>query len=210
MFDLGETLVDETRLWEGWADWLGIPHLTLLAALGAVIAREQDHREVFRLLRPDLDVAAETRRRMREAPWVWPAAEDLHDDARACLAELHRAGFRLGVAGNQSPAEEAAVRALALPVDFVGSSSAWGAQKPSPEFFERLVEAAATAPGEIAYVGDRIDNDVAAAVNAGLQPIFIRRGAWAWIQAGRAPLPEARLTIESLAELPDLLALPSR
>ena len=37
-FDVGETLVDETRQWGGWADWLAIPRLTFFGALGGVIA----------------------------------------------------------------------------------------------------------------------------------------------------------------------------
>jgi hypothetical protein len=36
--------------------------------------------------------------------------------------------------------------------------------------------------------------------------IFIRRGAWGWIQAGRSDPPEATATIEGLEELPGLLA----
>ena len=36
--------------------------------------------------------------------------------------------------------------------------------------------------------------------------IFIRRGAWGWIQAGRSDPPEAAATIESLSELPGVLA----
>ena len=34
--DVGETLIDETRVWSTWADELGIPRLTFLAALGDV------------------------------------------------------------------------------------------------------------------------------------------------------------------------------
>jgi hypothetical protein len=56
-FDVGETLIDETRLWAGWADWLGVTHLTFCAALGAIIAQRRDHREVFSLLRPGFDLA---------------------------------------------------------------------------------------------------------------------------------------------------------
>ncbi len=37
--DVGETLIDETRVWSLWADELGVPRLTFLAALGAVIER---------------------------------------------------------------------------------------------------------------------------------------------------------------------------
>ena len=35
VFDLGETLVDETRVWGEWADTLGIPRLTFFAVLGS-------------------------------------------------------------------------------------------------------------------------------------------------------------------------------
>ncbi len=35
-FDVGETLVDETRHWGQWADYLGVPKLTFFAALGGV------------------------------------------------------------------------------------------------------------------------------------------------------------------------------
>ena len=45
--DVGETLIDETRVWSIWADELGIPRLTFLAALGAVIARGGQHPDVF-------------------------------------------------------------------------------------------------------------------------------------------------------------------
>jgi len=38
-FDIGETLIDETRIWEGWADWLEVwpksPLNLLWANLGA-------------------------------------------------------------------------------------------------------------------------------------------------------------------------------
>ena len=36
--DVGETLIDETRIWSVWADVAGISRLTLMAALGATIA----------------------------------------------------------------------------------------------------------------------------------------------------------------------------
>ena len=36
-FDVGETLVDETRLWRAWADWLDVPHFAFFAMMGAVI-----------------------------------------------------------------------------------------------------------------------------------------------------------------------------
>ena len=32
--------------------------------------------------------------------------------------------------------------------------------------------------------------------------VFVRRGPWGWIQAGRDHPPEADIVVESLAELP--------
>ena len=59
VFDVGETLIDESRLWGEWADWLGATRLTFFAALGAVIARGEPHRNAFALVRPDIDLQVE-------------------------------------------------------------------------------------------------------------------------------------------------------
>ena len=56
VFDVGETLVDETRAWGEWADHLGIPRLTLFATLGAAVADAGHHHDPIRLLRPDVDL----------------------------------------------------------------------------------------------------------------------------------------------------------
>jgi len=39
------------------------------------------------------------------------------------------------------------------------------------------------APTEIAYVGDRLDNDIPPALAAGMIAVFVRRGPWGWIDA---------------------------
>ena len=110
------------------------------------------------------------------------------------------------MAGNQSARLEAWARSAGLPVDVIGSSASWGVRKPSPAFFERLVAEAGFEPGRVAYVGDRVDNDVRPAAAAGMTAIFLRRGPWGWIQALDGDPPEAAATIESLEELPAVLA----
>src|SRR6266540_1097221 len=62
-FDVGETLVDETREYGTWADWLGVARHTFSAVFGAVIARGGDHRETFQYFKPGFDLAAERDRR---------------------------------------------------------------------------------------------------------------------------------------------------
>ena len=123
-------------------------------------------------------------------------AEDLYPDAVECLRALHDAGYRIGVVGNQPARAEAALRELGLPLDLLAISATWGVEKPDPRFFERIAAELGLPTAEIAYVGDRLDNDVRPAAAAGMQAIFMRRGPWAWIQAPVDDPPEAALTIE--------------
>ena len=70
----------------------------------------------------------------------------------------------------------------------MATSAAWGVAKPSPAFFERIAAELDLPPAAIAYVGDRIDNDIEPAAAAGMCAIFVRRGPWAWIDVpGREP-----------------------
>jgi FMN phosphatase YigB (HAD superfamily) len=59
---------------------------------------------------------------------------------------------------------------------------------------------------EIAYVGDRVDNDVVPAADAGMVSIFLRRGPWGYLQADWPGVALAHLRLDSLAELPAALA----
>jgi HAD superfamily hydrolase (TIGR01549 family) len=201
VFDIGETLVDETRLWGEWADWMGVPRLTFHAAMGAVIERGWHHRTVFQLLRPGFDVEAAVVQRAAEGYRYHIGRRDLYPDALACLAELHRRGYRIGLAGNQPEETEAALRAAGAPADFIGSSARWGVEKPDFAFFHRVIDAAGRPASEIAYVGDRLDNDVLPARDAGMTAVFIRRGPWGHIHASRPEAARAHLTIGSLREL---------
>ena len=201
VFDVGETLVDETRHWGDWADWLGVTRLTLFAALGVVIARGEHHHQALRLVRPGLDLEAANRER-HAAGWRYRLdRDDFYPDALPCLTALRSLGYRIGIAGNQPEAAEAALHAAGVVADFIATSAAWGVEKPSAAFFAKVAEAAGVRAAEIAYVGDRIDNDVAPARAAGMTAVFIRRGPWAVIQEQTLGLEAADLCIQSLAEL---------
>ncbi len=50
VFDIGETLVDETRHWAAVARYAGIPDLTLMGVLGGLIERREHHRSLFGFL----------------------------------------------------------------------------------------------------------------------------------------------------------------
>lgn len=119
VFDIGETLVDETRMWESWADWLGVPRLTLLGLIGWGAGNDAQPGDVVRMLRPGIDIAEELRLPARR----------------------------------------------------------------------------------IADVGDRVDDDVLPALQAGTVAVHIRRGPWGWVQARGPDAQPADLRIDALREL---------
>ncbi len=205
VFDVGETLVDETRPWGAWADHLGVPRLTFFATLGAAIADGRHHRDPIDLLRPDVDADAEQRTLEAERGFSFVAVDDLYPDALDCLRALAADGYRLGVAANQPAATAAVIEGLGIELEVVGMSADWGVHKPDPAFFKRIARELELPPAEIAYVGDRVDNDVRPARAAGMTAVFLRRGPWGWIQAGRDDPPEADLVVNNLAELPGAL-----
>ncbi len=204
-FDVGETLIDETRHWGEWADFLGVPRLTLFATLGMTMWRGQPHRRVFDLFRPDLNLA--TARKQRQAQgWRYDfLAEDLYPDAIPCLLALRKRGIRVLVAGNQPIEAEAALARIGLPADVIASSDGWGVAKPDAAFFAKVIAAAGEPAHRIAYVGDRLDNDVLPARAAGMLTVFLRRGPWGWMHAEHPDVAQADLRLDDLARLPDAL-----
>lgn len=204
MFDVGETLIDESRMWHEWADILGVPRFTFTAALGAVIARGEDHRRVFDVVAPGVDWRAlRAERGVPQPSRIEPG--DVYPDVREGLAAIRSAGFLVGIAGNQPASTEQAMAALGVPFDLVASSQTFGATKPDPLFFGRLAAATGEAPARIAYVGDRLDNDVVAARAAGMHGILLRRGPWATIATGIETLGPEVLVVDSIRGLLDVL-----
>jgi HAD superfamily hydrolase (TIGR01662 family) len=204
-FDVGETIVDETREYGTWADWLGVPRHTFSAVFGAVIARGGDYRETFQFFRPGFDLAAERERRARAGEPEQFGEENLYADARPCLAELRRMGLRVGLAGNQTARAEQILKALDLPVDVIGTSDGWEAEKPSAAFFTRVIEEAGCSKGSVLYVGDRLDNDIQPAQQAGISTAVVRRGPWGFILADESVSNRCVFRLDGLAELPELV-----
>jgi FMN phosphatase YigB (HAD superfamily) len=207
VFDVGETLIDETEAWGDWADWLGVPRLTLFAALGGVIACGGDHREAFHLVRPGIDLGAEMRAREAAGRSFGMTAADRYPDALPCLQSLVADGFLVGIAGNQPRSTEEVLRTLDVPFALVASSERWGISKPDPAFFARICSELRLPADQIVYVGDRLDNDVAPAAAAGMKAVFIRRGPWGILQSESLdPYAAGALAaIDSLTELPALV-----
>ncbi|MCQ4044067.1 HAD family hydrolase [Streptantibioticus rubrisoli] len=204
VFDVGETLVDETRVFAGWADWLGVPRHTFSAVVGAAVARGESLLSAMRVFREDFDWQVEDARRKAAGESCGFGSADLYPDVRPCIAELKRAGLWVGIAGNQPVRAHGDLVACELPVDLIATSEGWAVSKPDPAFFRRVVDAAPCEAAEILYVGDRVDNDVIAAKQAGLRAGLLRRGPWGFIEQG--PDGGADVRLDGLRELPGWVA----
>ncbi|MFI6098164.1 HAD family hydrolase [Lentzea sp. NPDC051213] len=206
VFDVGETLLDDSREWAAWADWIGVPRHTFSTVLGAVTAAGRDNAETFEYFKPGFDLGRE--RQLREDAGRGERIEetDLYPDVRPGLARLRERGLWVGVAGNQTSRAAELLRGLELPVERIATSGEWGVAKPSLEFFARVIDMVPDSAGHTVYVGDHRDNDVVAAKAAGLRTALIRRGPWGYLWADD-PLVrrDADWVIDSLHELPDLL-----
>ena len=82
VFDIGETLIDETGMWTRAALAAGVTPLTLMGVLGGLIARGEHHNEAWGILGV-------------EHPSSTWNDDDWYPDALPCLDRLRAAGFRV-------------------------------------------------------------------------------------------------------------------
>lgn len=217
VFDVGETLVDETRIFARWADRFGIPHMAFFGTIGGVLADGGTLTDGFRLLVPGFDLAAESERWRAEDPTGERehfGETDLYPDVRPAFEAMRRGGLSLVIAGNQPPEAGPALEAMGLGVDGIGISDTWGVKKPQPEFFDRVVDLAGrTRDGlsadEILYVGDRVDNDVLPARRAGMATALLRRGIYGYRHAATPDAGLADLVADDLHEIAEWALRPA-
>lgn len=197
--DVGETLVDETRVWMEWADELGIPAFTLLAAIGAAIVRMDEHADAFTMTgRPDWRDHVPAFR-ARYGPF---RSSDLYPDAAMSIGMLRASGYRIAIVANQPAERTLELRSLGIDAEVMAMSDEIGLWKPDPAFFRRaLALMGDPVPGNVAYVGDRLDNDVRPSAAAGMRAVWLRRGPWGVIGDTDGPPSETALVVSSLAEL---------
>lgn len=208
VFDVGETLISEARIWSRWAERLGVSHFLLMGALGGMAALDHPHSDAFHLVRPGVDLVAEEAAWERDDPDGLRNhfdADDLYPDVREALAAIRAAGYQVIIAGNQPRRAFDALVAMDLPVDSVHTSDGWGVAKPEPGFFAKVAAVAGREPAEILYVGDRLDNDVLPAAAAGMRTALLRRGPWGFLHAERPQAQAADVIADDLhAILPAL------
>ncbi len=133
-----------------------------------------------------------------------------YPDARDTLRRLRVAGYRLGLLSNTWWAAawhgaDLAAHGLADLLDALVYTSDLPHSKPHPSVFREATHSLGVDPPAYVMVGDRLVDDVAGALGAGMRAVW-KRNDKPWSQSGMAPehiVPTA--TITHLAELPALL-----
>jgi HAD superfamily hydrolase (TIGR01509 family) len=157
-----------------------------MGVIGGLAARGERHTRVWEILG------------VQRPPTRQGGGVAFYPDALRCLAALRLRGVSVGIVGNTPEWVERELHPFA---DVVGSSARWGVEKPAPAFFARVVDELGVRASAIAYVGDRVDNDVLPAKRAGMFAVHIRRGPWGYLHDASG----ADAQIDSLDELPGVL-----
>jgi HAD superfamily hydrolase (TIGR01549 family) len=208
LFDADDCLVDQTRHWGDWAEWIGVPRHTFSAQFGALVALGRDPMLAFEIFSPGFDMERERQKREITGNPEWFGEHDLYPDVRVTIKLLRDAGLMLGIAANES--EKATVRLHRLfshYIQLLATSARMGLAKPDPRFFEPLIEALKMEPHEILYVGDRLDEDIEPAAKAGLLTALAPRGPWGIIHQHHPELDSlTTFRIRHLRDLPNKIA----
>jgi len=108
--------------------------------------------------------------------WHYPPTA-LFPDAEKVIRQL-TGRYRVGILANQPRATRFALErdGIAPYVDFWVLSGEVGMAKPDPAIFAYAVELANCPAEKVAFVGNRLDNDIRPARLAGLRPIWLLRG----------------------------------
>jgi len=202
LFDLDDTLTSRRESVEAFAgvfaaDWAGRLETVNVAAVRDVLLavdrggynprRAEDLRERLAWRRAPAAAALEAHWQER-----LPATSVMREGVASLLAELRRAGVKLGCVTNGGALGQRAKLAhlgLAEAFDTIVISEAVGCKKPDPRIFAHALEALAVAAAETWFVGDHPENDVVGARRLGMQAVWLRDARRAWSAGAGEALP---------------------
>jgi HAD superfamily hydrolase (TIGR01458 family) len=90
-------------------------------------------------------------------------------------------------------------------VEYATDTEALVVGKPSPSFFELVLEDLGAEPGRAAMVGDDVETDVGGAIHAGLAGVLVRTGKYREDFVRESGV-EPTATVDSIADVPALLS----
>ena len=197
-FDVGSTLVDETKAYE---------HRILDAIEGTDVTVEQFMEKRLYFARQNLKGDLETVKYfgLKLTPWH-SEDETPYPDAEDILIFLRGKGYKIGVIANQPIGTAGRLEEYGLLryVDVVAASAELGVAKPDKIIFNKALEMAGCTANESVMIGDRLDNDIIPAKELGMKTIWIRQGFAVYQNPGLSN-EQPDYTVDNLLELKKIL-----
>ena len=197
-FDVGSTLVDETKAYE---------HRILDAIEGTDVTVEQFMEKRLYFARQNLKGDLETVKYfgLKLTPWH-SEDETPYPDAEDILIYLRGKGYKIGVIANQPIGTAGRLEEYGLLryVDVVAASAELGVAKPDKIIFNKALEMAGCTANESVMIGDRLDNDIIPAKELGMKTIWIRQGFAVFQNPGLSD-EQPDYTVDNLLELKKIL-----
>lgn len=169
-FDVGSTLVDETKAYD---------HRAREMIRDTDISFAVFDSKRIELAKQGFDGNAEAIHYFGLKKTPWPSEEEKpFADAKETLETLKQRGYCLAILANQvaGTAQRLEAWGLLQYFDVVAASAELGVAKPDKLIFEKALEMAGCKPGNAVMVGDRLDNDIFPAKALGMRTVWIREG----------------------------------
>ena len=196
-FDVGSTLVDETRAYE---------HRIRDAIEGTDVTFQQfnEKREFFARHNLRGDREAIKFFGLKTTPWH-KEDEVLYPDTVKVLEYLWDKGYNIGVIANQSLGTEERLRGWGLMkyISVVAASAELGVAKPDKRIFKYALETAGCFAGNAVMIGDRLDNDIYPAMEMGMKTVWIRQGFSVYQRLDETKAPPDHV-IDRLSEMMEI------
>lgn len=168
-FDVGSTLVDESRVYE--------ERMKKTAQI-ANVPYEWVYETAIAFYRENKKGDLETMKLLGVEKLKWNSEKErLYEDAEECLRKLSRC-YKVGVIANQSmgTAERMEKFGILKYIDLVVASAEEGVTKPDKRIFEIALGRSGCRPEQAVMVGDRIDNDIVPAKQMGMKTVWLKQG----------------------------------
>ena len=168
-FDVGSTLVDESKVYED--------RMKRIADLSG-LTYEQIYKYAMSFYKENKKGDLEVARQLGVKLPKWESQyERLYTDTKDCLKKLSRI-YKIGVIANQSLGTSERLENLGVRkyLDLIIASAEEGVSKPDRRIFEIALERSRCRPENAVMIGDRIDNDIVPAKQLGMKTIWVKQG----------------------------------
>ena len=197
-FDVGSTLVDETKAYDHRAK-------EMLQNTNITFDEFDNKRIEFAKLGYDGNSQAIKYFQLEKTPW--PSSMEVpFVDVANTLETLKKRGYNLGIIANQElgTKDRLQQQGILQYIDLVIASAEEGVAKPDEKIFKIALQRAACKSDNAIMIGDRIDNDIIPAKKLGFHTIWIKQGfGQYWNITKEEETPD--YTVCSLSELCDIL-----